>query len=250
MVEGKKVPEVVEVTYLQEGSSHPKYGLSALGNYGIDERRKRLAKSQESRKGTRGKLESRVRTEGGKVNWEKPPKQVIVLPYTRAQHEKLIEMEKRVADKFKTLIEKYGLGGLDELKFQGTIDECLTGRAHFRIMYEPEGRLAVERLPEGASARVYSFTEANSALVNLEKYADAVEKIQVHKLRHGEKGGVEAKVEGAIAVIATVLGALGMGTVTGYATASTPVYTHAHFWSVLLFVVGLFAGFMYFRKRE
>jgi hypothetical protein len=241
---------MVRERYVKEGPSKQHYGLSSAKNKEIDSRRQSLAYSQ-SKNTKRDKLGSEVSREGGKVYWEKEEQEKeLVFPYTRAEHDKLKLREEKVASRMKELKDKYSLRGIDDLTRAYDINDFLTGKAHFKVNYTAGGQLSVERIKDGTSGKVYTLTEANGFLRNLERYANQIEKVESFKKRHGDKSKLEATASAVMAILGVGLGAVFLSNnITGNVVAES-LTSNVSILGGVLIVIGIIGAFFYFRRKK
>jgi hypothetical protein len=230
------------VRYIKEGPSKQNYGLSSSKNKTIDSRRRDLSITQAS-KTKRTRLGDAVSREGGRVSWDSQKEEEALVPYTKDEHNKLRAKEDKIAQRISRLNETYNTH-LPRLPSYD-LDNMFTGEP-MSISYSSEGELTIEKSDKG---KVYTITEANSVLRNLDRYLDRVEKQASFKKRHGDKSKLEATASGTAAILGIGLGGLILtgnmtGNVIGTNLSSTPILG-----SVLL-IAGLLGAFLYFRKKN
>ncbi len=249
---------MADITYVQDGPHKREYSLSPNGNYEIDQNRHRLANNQ-GNKTTRDSLTEKVKKHGGEVKWSGEPRQKIVLPYTSKNHQDLKEMEKKVAERMKKLIDS-GVGIDKTLTSYHNIDDFLTGQASFNIIYNAEGHVEVQKLEKGVSPapRPYGFTEAIGVLRTLDRYAENVEKVvAIRNKMNNKKSGLEnivdsSKVMVLLAAAYALTGTLMMsGGITGYAVLNAPkVETAGNIVGLIMFVAGCVGLFVHYHNKK
>ncbi|MFH1916172.1 MAG: hypothetical protein ABIJ21_02815 [Nanoarchaeota archaeon] len=235
------------IRYVREGPNREHYGINPEKNAEIDSHRRSIASNQRGNKGRRKHLESRVGSEGGTVHWDKDARDDIVLPYTKKEHNNLVEREERVVSMLKEFSEKYHVQIPNELKYDTYLEQYITGQSDFQLAFSATGQpMVIKREDAG---RPLTLLEANSVLRNLERYAKNEIKKHEHKNRHGEKSELEAKVS-----VVLIIAGLGGGflflspSITGAVVGTAnPASGYMGF---LLFLVGVFGVYMYARKEE
>lgn len=242
---------MARINYIKEGPNKPEYGLSPTHNEKIDYHRGQIADSQ-GKKGTRDRLSDKVSREGGRVSWNEQPPDEITLPYTRKDHDNIKTYEEKVASHMKRL-EALGVKVPNELTYSYQIDEFLTGTADFRIIYNAQGHVEIEKLKKGeVAAKPYGFTDAIGVLRNLERYASNVEKSKISEnKRHGRQSQLEDIVASVVALASTFAGLFFMsGNITGYAVAGSqaaePTFSLV---GLAIFVVGFMGVFLFFKRK-
>lgn len=164
-----------EIRYIRLGPNAKKfeYGLSAKKNKDIESSRWRLT-SRQSKSGVRDRIEHQAEAHSGYVTWKGKPPEQMVLPYTKAEHEKLRAVEERVAEKLSKLIKA---GVITErtpnnnLKHSEFLDQVLTGQTDYEIKFKGND-IFVEKTSDFTRAR--SLLEANAELRRLENYANRI----------------------------------------------------------------------------